>query len=311
MNCSVVICTFNRAELLNKTLFSLLRLHVPQGLLWELIVVNNRCTDETSTIISEFRDRLPIREILEDRSGKSYAANRGVEESMGELILWTDDDVEVDPNWLKNMYSAYRRHHADMVFGKVMPLWEGEPAAWYSAKTAALLACLDLGDEETVTTESGFGVNYAFPRAIFDKIGPFDVNLGPQGADGFGGEDTTIFRRAHELGMRVVYCPHAIINHWVPIERCTKRYHRSRVSRSIGQFSQVMNAQYPNSRKLMAVPLFLYRKAFGQLIDLFIGSLLLRKDQVMYSELKLLRFVSLWIYERKKSSRFSRDFDSR
>jgi glycosyltransferase involved in cell wall biosynthesis len=273
---------------------------VPAGVTWELLVVNNRCTDETSSVVSAYLKELPIREIVEDKAGKSNAANRAVDESKGELLLWTDDDVEVDENWLSNMHSAYIRHDAGMLFGRVLPLWEVATADWYSPKTASLLACLDLGDRELVTKDSGFGVNYAFPRSVFPRIGPFDTNLGPLGSTGFGGEDTTIFMNAHNQGLRVVYCPSAIVNHRVPPERCSKEYHRNRVERSIGQFHKLVNNQYPNAKRLFGIPGFLYRALIFEILQLIYASVIRRKDRVMHAEMRIWRFKCLWNYTNSK-----------
>ena len=97
---SVVICTWNRAGLLDQTLARMRELHVPAGLAWELLVVNNNCTDDTDAVAARHRGHLPLRPVREPTPGLSNARNKGLAEARGELILWTDDDVRVDPGWL-------------------------------------------------------------------------------------------------------------------------------------------------------------------------------------------------------------------
>src|ERR1700738_3055719 len=94
---SVAICTWNRARLLGQTLESFVRLRIPEGVSWELLVVNNNCTDDTDAVIERHAGSLPIRRLYEPTPGKSYAHNLAIAEAQGDLVLWTDDDVIVDP----------------------------------------------------------------------------------------------------------------------------------------------------------------------------------------------------------------------
>src|SRR4051794_35896246 len=100
MNVTVAICTWNRAGLLDQTLSEMGRLRIPSGLEWELIVVNNNCTDPTDEVIARHTGRLPIRRVSEPRPGQSNARNAAVRVARGDYIVWTDDDVLVDPLWL-------------------------------------------------------------------------------------------------------------------------------------------------------------------------------------------------------------------
>src|SRR6476646_2177582 len=75
---SVVICTWNRSRLLRLTLEQMTKLDVPAGTTWELIVVNNNCSDDTDRVLEEFRDRLPLVRLTESKPGKSHAANLAV-----------------------------------------------------------------------------------------------------------------------------------------------------------------------------------------------------------------------------------------
>src|SRR5437899_2703201 len=100
MRVTVVICTWNRARLLDRTLTAMRRLRIPEATQWELLVVNNNCTDDTDEVIEKHLTHLPIRRLVEPEQGHSNARNRALTVATGDLILWTDDDVEVDPEWL-------------------------------------------------------------------------------------------------------------------------------------------------------------------------------------------------------------------
>jgi glycosyltransferase involved in cell wall biosynthesis len=167
---SVVICTWNRARLLGQTLETFLRLRVPEGVTWELLVVNNNCTDGTDAVARQYADRLPLVLCHEPRPGKSNACNHAIVRARGDYLLWTDDDVVVPPDWLEENLRAFEEHQAHLVFGKVLPWWESGPPSWYSDRFAGMFALLDYGPKPFVVTDRAhqpYGVNMATRREVF------------------------------------------------------------------------------------------------------------------------------------------------
>jgi glucosyl-dolichyl phosphate glucuronosyltransferase len=67
---SVAVCTWNRASLLDRTLQQMRRLQIPAGVGWELLVVNNRCTDETDAVLAAHGNVLPIRRLYEPETAR-------------------------------------------------------------------------------------------------------------------------------------------------------------------------------------------------------------------------------------------------
>jgi glycosyltransferase involved in cell wall biosynthesis len=125
MMITVAIPTLNRAESLKRTLESLAAMRIPMDLAWEVLVVNNGGTDHTDQVIDSFVGRLPIRRVVEPKRGVSNARNRAVDEAKGDYILWTDDDVVVDPGWLAAYADAFKRWPDVAVFGgKIVPRLE-------------------------------------------------------------------------------------------------------------------------------------------------------------------------------------------
>jgi glucosyl-dolichyl phosphate glucuronosyltransferase len=94
---TVAICTFNRAESLRRTLALLTTMQVPPRLSLEVVVINNNSSDGTDNVINEFCCQLPLRREFEPRPGHSNARNRAVDVARGDYIIWTDDDVVVNP----------------------------------------------------------------------------------------------------------------------------------------------------------------------------------------------------------------------
>ena len=128
---TVAICTLNRAASLRRTLDSLAAMQQPDGIDWELLVVNNGCTDDTDLVIRSFADRLPLRREFEAQQGHSRALNRAVGTANGDYVVWTDDDVVVDRAWLAAYAEAFRRWPEAAVFGgPIVPRYHAPVPPW-------------------------------------------------------------------------------------------------------------------------------------------------------------------------------------
>ena len=226
---TVAICTWNRAKLLDQTLAEMQKLVIPDGVEWELLVVNNNSTDETDEVISRYANTLPIVRLFEPKAGKSYAANLALEHVSGELLVWTDDDVLVSPEWLSAYASAARRWPAASFFaGAIEPWFENEPPCWVK-RNIRRLRCVyviaDLGDvERGIAPEDGvYGANLAF-RANVAKQYPLNPSLGRIRDELIGADDTDVVRRVTSAGMHGVVVPSARVRHFVPASRLNRRY---------------------------------------------------------------------------------------
>ena len=233
MNLSVIICTYNRAESLRRTLQSCCDLVIPEGVKWELLIVDNNSSDHTKQACEPFTGKLPLCYIFEPQQGLSNARNRGVREAKGELILFTDDDVDVDSQWLASLVGAARRElRADFFGGKILPQWETQPPSWVD-ENASLLAGITMHFDKGVQSryldshESlFFGANMAFRRKLFDDLQPFDPKLGYNGKDLTPHEETVFMRRLLQQGHRGYYVATAIVHHLNPNNRATETFVR-------------------------------------------------------------------------------------
>src|SRR4030043_1747507 len=97
---TVIIGTYNRAQELARTLEGMAKAE-KRGLSVEFVVVDNGSTDSTKSVVDLFHGRIPINYIFEPRSGKNRALNTALENcTLGEIVVFTDDDVDVSPDWL-------------------------------------------------------------------------------------------------------------------------------------------------------------------------------------------------------------------
>ena len=117
LDVSVILCSHNRAESLERTLESLSRLQIQESLSWELILVLNGTRDHSSIVAEKFSGKLPLQCYHLKVAGLSVARNHAIQAARGRLLLFTDDDVEVDPLWVHSLWSAHLRYPQAHYFG--------------------------------------------------------------------------------------------------------------------------------------------------------------------------------------------------
>ncbi len=228
-NITVAICTWNRAQLLDRTLNQMRNLQVPPDVDWELLVVNNNCTDDTDAVIARHRGALPIQRLFEPRQGQSNARNCAVSTARGELLIWTDDDVIVDPEWLIAYKEAADRWPEAGYFGGLIEPWfECTPPAWLLKNSKCLESMLvirDLGPHEHYFCgdEEPYGANMAFRTRLL-KEHRFDPNLGLTGDNAIRGDELTLIADLRSKGIAGVWVPQARVKHFVVRERLTRSY---------------------------------------------------------------------------------------
>src|SRR4030043_788366 len=114
---TVIIGTYNRAQELARTLEGMAKAE-KRGLSVEFVVVDNGSIDETKSVADSFSERIPIHYIFEGRSGKNRPLNTALENcSLGEIVVFTDDDVDVSPDWLISIRQVTNRWSNHSVFG--------------------------------------------------------------------------------------------------------------------------------------------------------------------------------------------------
>jgi len=231
VDATVLICTYNRANLLGETLDSLRATRT--SLRWEVIVVDNNSTDATretvASRIGEFPARL--RYLFEPRQGKSNALNTGLEATDAAIVVFTDDDVRVSERWLDASCRPMLDDPAiGYTGGPVLPIWEQPRPSWLDSTRTDLwgtLAILDYGADRFVFEERRrvpIGANMAVRRQLIDRIGGFDPALGRNGSSLLGQEQAEFFCRSRSVGARGVYVPEASVQHHVPARRLTREY---------------------------------------------------------------------------------------
>lgn len=260
---TAAICTWNRAALLSQTLETLTRMTVTPDLKWELLVVNNQCTDQTDQVLASFASRLPVKRLYEPMLGLSHARNRAVAAATGDYILWTDDDVLVDERWLSEYHTAFQRFPDAVLFGgPVYPRYASPPPAWLQrmwsqvAMYYAIRECC--GRSPCIASDYvPYGANYAL-RMDVQRKHLYEPGLGRKGSLLYSGEEWQVVTAILKEGGVGRWLADAPVEHWLPAERLTTAYLR-RVIRCHGEIGAGGGAT-PDRFRLLGRPLKLWRR---------------------------------------------------
>jgi glycosyltransferase involved in cell wall biosynthesis len=234
---SIVICTWNRAPRLRRTLASLLQSEASALSCCEVLVVDNRSTDATRDTADAYVQTGAIRYVLETNPGLSHARNRGVTEATGQWILFLDDDVLVAPTFLANYLAGMAAHaFAGYFGGPVRPLFDGATRAWTSAVMTDhpwIYSCLDLGPltRPFMPGQIPFGANMCIRRDLLLDH-PFSPELGYRHGALIPGEEAELFAQLQGAGIAGVWLADCALQHCLPEERNSLRY---LVRRAYGQ----------------------------------------------------------------------------
>ena len=224
---TVAIPTYNRADFLRQTLAGIVAQQFPRDH-FEVLVIDNNSRDHTRETVESFAHAYPApRYIAETRQGLDYARNRAITEARGEILVFGDDDILVQPDWLAQMTApllADGAHHIGAVGGEVIPVFPDGLPDWVREWHAPLAFRPDLGRLEA--RQSPMGANLAFPKWVFDRLGPFHTALDRAAGNYFSGGDSEMIRRVRDAGLEVWFAPAAAVKHQLPASRTTFTYAR-------------------------------------------------------------------------------------
>lgn len=231
---SIIAPTYNGALTLPLMLEALTRVKRPsEGC--EYVFIDNASTDDSSNIIRSYESKLPIVLIHEPQQGKNFAVASGLKAAKGELILFTDDDVLPNADWLLEYESAANTLSDISIFaGQVRHHWMKQPPPWLEQLGAEGKAFagtpIELGAGPVQAIEVK-GPNFLVRRQITELFPP-DPNIGPTPTGNYiAGSETEFLLRAESAGHKMHFLPDASVKHIVKANQMKlsgilKRYYR-------------------------------------------------------------------------------------
>jgi len=224
----LILCTYNNAALLDRTLDAIAKQKVSANARWQVLVVDNNCTDQTQEVIAEHvrSGEISLRTVSEPRQGLTPARLCGVKNTEGEWIAFVDDDCLLAEDWVEAAARFAAGHPACGAFGgQVILEWETAPppyaanrryayAGKYHGETAHRRPWL-AGAGMVVRREALSDCGWIDRQFLEDRIGRRPVSGGDM-----------------EIGLRIAarhevwYNPECKLRHVIPERRMTRQYLR-------------------------------------------------------------------------------------
>lgn len=248
---SIVICTFNRAQLLRCCLNSLAETG-DRARRFEILVVDNNSTDETRTVVDSFTAAMPtLRYVQEERQGLSHARNRGLLEAQADWVAYLDDDARVLTGYLHRLERLAENATFDCVAGVYLPWYRDGRKRWYLDTYASNVELSDvLG--ELPGNAFATGCNCLFRREALRAVDGFSPVLGMNGTGLGYGEETRVQVLLRQKGSRIGFDPEWRIEHFTSLSKQSVRW-MLRSAYASGRDSWHAFVQTPTSSALLTV----------------------------------------------------------
>jgi len=314
---SLIVPTYNRAKYLIKSIPSFLDQTLPVSE-YEILVIDNNSSDNTKEVTNSLLDlaKCSWRYIFEQRQGLHYARNRGILEALGDIVVFGDDDIIADKDWLETILHEFDNNkQAGIVGGKVVPLWDKQPPDWIydygTDKIHGVFAYLDHGPERLVLQDDYvIGCNFAIRRDLAIHIGgsypdTFPIHL--KHLSGIG--EYGMIANARKLKHQIVYLPEAWVYHFAESSRATLEYFVDRHER----WAVEEVYYYFRNYGIVGAIMRLSRSIIAQLLSIYLFNRqkrnikyyrIIQKRNVISKVLQTLRVISdqsLYVHITKKS----------
>lgn len=230
---SLVICTYNGAELLPPTITHILNQKVPANIPWEVLFIDNASTDSTAEVIGRmWEPGIPMRIIREEKKGLIHARYRGISEAKYEFISFIDDDNWIDDNWIKVVYNAFVKYpEAGMIGSHNEGVYESDPPEWFPRVLQAFAIGRqgETTGDVTLTRKQIWGAGMSFRKSAFEelqKAGFESILTGRKGKNLAAGEDTELAFAFRLAGWKLWYVEEMRLRHFIAATRLDWNYVR-------------------------------------------------------------------------------------
>lgn len=195
---TVVIPTHNRSDALTETLSQLSKQSFNKS--WEAVVVNNRSTDDTDDVVRRQNFPVSLKLVHEDVPGPAAARNTGAAAARGDFLLFIDNDILVEPDFVGRHYDALVAHRGSWIVGQVVNLPEQQrtPFGRYRKHLYPFIN----PEVEASEAPGVWGANLSLPRTDLERLGGFDETFAEASV-----EDLDLGIRARQIGIKILFVP--------------------------------------------------------------------------------------------------------
>ena len=221
---TIIICTYNRNEILKLCLESI-RAQTVDCDLYKVVVVNNYLDRGASAELNQLVELLPNSKLIEEaQMGLSYARNAGMNAANSEWIGFIDDDCVLPNDFVEKALINIRRERFDCFGGHIDNWWHFGKPQWldddYGTKPKISDEILELDSDQF-----NWGGNIFFNKSVLMKVGGFDESIGMKGLRiGYSAENR-VQMKLRQLGYKIGYDPSLVVNHLVAKHKLNVIWH--------------------------------------------------------------------------------------
>lgn len=230
----MIVCTYNRASMLDDMLASFHRNLQFTDMNFELLIIDNHSSDHTQQVVRRWQDvpEMQLRYIYEPQQGSSHARNRAVSVARGKWFWFVDDDIYFDVDWLAGIANAIHRFpQASAIAGRIQLDFECEKPAWLPDTALDFYGLTRFGNCSRLLRENEYPIsaNAGFRRDVFDQVGRFRTDLGRKYHSLISWDETELAIRLIRSGGQIAYVHEALVYHRITADRLTRRWLYRRV----------------------------------------------------------------------------------
>ena len=301
---SIIIPVFNRGDLLNITLNSLVCSKFNSND-FEILIVDNCSTDSTKEVSEQFislNSKFNIRYIFESMPGLLSGRQRGAVEAKGDILTFIDDDVIVSEYWLQAISDSFLDNNVSLVGGRNLPEFEITPPDWiqsfyvpseYGGWSLFALSINDFGDKEQIISPLFvWGLNYSIRKKIFFKVGGFNPDTYPKKFQKYQGDgESGLSEKLIKNGIKAIYQPKALIKHLILADRLTieffeRKYYYLGVCNSYSSIRK----KYLNKETTSCVLIF--KKVYRKIKSIINNKILIKNELNNILEIKRRLYIA-------------------
>ncbi len=250
---SVIICCYNSAKRIKKTLSALLNQEFDSQILWEIIIVDNNSTDGTAgiaqTIWKDSGSEINFHIVEEKIPGLGIAKKAGTKAASYSILLFCDDDNWLSSNYIQDVFELMNSDSNIAACGGMgIPVFEVEEPYWFYMYSEAFA----LGSQET-NSENGkifnlYGAGLAIQKQVLEQLykSGFEAFFKGRTKEKLSSsEDTELTYAFVLMGYKLIYSEDLKFFHFLPKERLTFNYLK-KLFIAFGSDGPIRNLYYSN-----------------------------------------------------------------
>ena len=224
MDISVIICCYNSEERIKDTLAHIAKQKVG-NLLYEVVLIDNNCTDRTAQVAMDFwvdsmNMVIPLSIISETKAGLSNARRSGVFSAKGKLIVFCDDDNWLQDDYLAFGYSIMMSNQTIGVLGGLgIPVFQDEAPNWFSTfQGSYAVGCQALSSGDISSRGYVWGAGCFLRRETMNNLyhsGFISLCSGRKEGILLAGDDSEICKWHLWIGKKLCYNEQLIFKHYI------------------------------------------------------------------------------------------------